>query len=196
MSILTPSIRWQSIETFIRSSEARTIPTSLRMILASDGILTTALETLFLSPVELEVIRQEEKPVAPIAAEFLQVEAGIPALAREVWLKVKGNRIVFASSVIPLDGLSPSLLHALKNDSTPLGLILYESGRPTIKDRMQTTIRAGSPSHLSNPGFEKGASLWARRYRLTSGEKFSMFIQELINEDPFWDRNGKMERIP
>ncbi|HSG06687.1 MAG TPA: chorismate lyase [Nitrospiria bacterium] len=189
MPILPEPIQWNSIESFIRSKDSGNIPPSLRVILASDGILTTALESLFLSPVELEIIRQEEKPVDPKTAEFLQVEAGVPALVREVWLKAKGVKIVFASSVIPIDGLSPSLLRALKNDSTPLGLILYESGRPTIKDRMQAA-RLDDSAQKGGFGFGTAASLWTRRYRLSSGEKFSMFIQEIINEEPFRDKPG------
>ncbi len=162
------------------------------MILTSDGLLTTALQSLFLVPVEVEILRQEDCVLNDEAAGFLHLESGIPSHVREVWLKAKGKRIVFARSVIPLDGFPPSLLRALSEKPIPLGLLLQETGRPTIKDRMKVCgLENRAAPGVPKPSFFPGDDpLWARRYRLNHGDKNGVFIEEIFSEGSFRGKAG------
>lgn len=196
MTHRSSSVRWKTVEEFIQSKDSGRIPPSLRMILTSDGLLTTALQSLFLEPVEVEILQQEDSILENEAAGFLRLEPGIPCHVREVWLKSKGRRIVFARSIIPLDDFPPSLLRALAEKSVPLGLLLQESGRPAMKDHMEVCgiLNRIHPGFPKNPTFPEDAPLWARRYRLNYGDKNGIFIEEIFGEGPFQgnpDRGGK-----
>lgn len=187
MILRSPTVRWQTVEDFIHSAHSGKIPPALRMILTSDGLLTTALQSLFLGAVDVEILRQEKSVLDEEPAGFLRLEPGISSHVREVWLSSRGKKIVFARSVIPLDGFSRGLLRTLSEKPIPLGLLLQETGHPTIKDRMEVCrIEDQRPQGIpDSPFFSRGEPLWARRYRLNHGDKNGVYIEEIFSENAF-----------
>lgn len=175
-------IRWVFSDDFSRDPQSDLADPILRILLTSDGTITTALKALLLAPIDLEVIRQEKIRIDPDTARFLSVESGLHGLARDVWLTAKGERLVCASSIIRLDGLGEPVFQALHQSQKPLGQLLNESGQSITRDRLQIAwipYRSDQNAlYFSTPG-----PVWARRYRLSLGDEPTAFIQEIFRRD-------------
>lgn len=178
------SIQWIGGDDFLKSDAAARMDPVLRMLLTSDGTITTSLQALLLSPIGVEVIRQEEIALDAATAGFLTVEPGTKALAREVWLTAKDLRLVCASSVILLEGLDRPLLQALRSRQKPLGLLLHESGQPVMRDRLQIASIT-DPSMIRGSGLPAAGPVWMRRYRMSLRSKWTAFIREQFTGDRF-----------
>jgi chorismate-pyruvate lyase len=184
----TPSVPWIGVDDFLGSNTAAGMDPALRMLLTSDGTITTLLRAFCLCPIQVEVLRQEEIKLAAAAAEFLSVESESSALAREVWLTADGQRLVCASSVIRMEGLDRTLLQALRNREKPLGRLLYESGLPVLRDRLQIASFV-DPSRIKALGLTGPGPVWMRRYRMSLKSKSIALISEQFIGPPF--RSGK-----
>lgn len=174
-------IQWFSSNEFFKSSVPIRINPVIRILLASDGTTTTALQALLLCPIGVEVIRQKKVRLDPATAKFLMVAPGGDALARVVWLTAHGKRLVCASSIIRLEGLTRPILQALKSRQKPLGLLLNESGQPMIRDKLQIA-RITNRSVMKTLDLPAAGSFWARRYRINLGESLTACIQELFSD--------------
>jgi chorismate-pyruvate lyase len=186
--IMTPSVPWIGLDDFLKSDDAAGMDPALRMVLTSDGTITTLLRALCLCPIQMEVLRQEEIKLSAAEAEFLSVKPDSSALAREVWLTAKGQRLVCASSVIRMEGLDRTLLQALRNREKPLGRLLYESGLPVLRDRLQIASFA-DPARIKSLGLTGSGPVWMRRYRMSLKSKSIALISEQFIGPPF--RSGK-----
>lgn len=149
----------------------------LRLLLTSDGTITTSLQALWMSPIGVEVLRQDEIKLDTGMADFLAADPGTGALAREVCLTAHRQRLVCASSVILLEGLDRPLLQALRSGQKPLGLLLQEFGRPVLRDRLEIA-RIDDPSLIKTLDATAAGPVWMRRYRMGLRSKWIAFIQE------------------
>jgi len=174
-------ISWITADEFFRSDALVRMDPILRILLMSDGSTTALLQALWLSPIRVEVVRQEELPLDPLTAEFLKVEPGATALARDAWLTANGQRLVYASSIIVIEGLSRPLLRAVSDRQKPLGLLFQESGQPVVRDRLQIAFVSDS-STPKTPGQTADKPFWLRRYRLSLGTQPGLKPLALIQE--------------
>ncbi len=171
------STRWINADEFIKSADAARMDPVVRILLTSDGTITTSLQALLLSPIGMEVLRQEEIPLDASAAEFLAADPGSRALAREVYLTANGQRLICASSMILIGGLDRPLLQALRTRQKPLGLLLQESGLPVLRDRLQIAC-IDDPLLIKTLPLTAAGPVWMRRYRMSLKSKWIAFIQE------------------
>ncbi|HEY4485087.1 MAG TPA: chorismate pyruvate-lyase family protein, partial [Nitrospiria bacterium] len=115
MPDLSPAVMpWMSGEAFLNSDAAARMGPILRLLLTSDGTITTALRAFRLAPITVEVVRQEMAPLDTDTARFLEVEAGLPVLSRRARLVSAGNVLLSADSSILLEGLPLGLRQARK----------------------------------------------------------------------------------
>jgi chorismate-pyruvate lyase len=182
-------ISWITAEDFFKDGASVRMNPVLRILLMSDGSTTAMLQALWLSPIQVDVIRQKELPLDPLMAEFLKVEPGATALAREAWLTANGRRLVYASSMILLEGLSRPLLQAVSGRQKPLGTLFHEAGQPVVRDRLQ--IASVSDASIQKvPGQTAGGPFWLRRYRLSLGTQPGLkpvaSVQEQFIGDPLY----------
>jgi len=184
----TPSVPWIGVDDFLITGAAVGMDPALRVILTADGTITTMLRALCLKAIQVEVFRQEEIKLSAAAAEFLSVEPETSALAREVWLTAGSQRLVCASSVILTKGLDRPLLQALRSRQKPLGRLLYESGQPVLRDRLQIAL-IPDLSQIRVMGLTGSEPVWMRRYRMSLKSKSTALIQEQFIGPPF--RSGK-----
>ena len=138
-----------------------------RMILLSDGSLTLLLEALLRDRVSVEVKRNTSAPLSPEAAAYLGEEPSIDALEREVWLKVKARKLVFAHLVVPVSTVEPWLLDALKEGTEPLGRVLKNREIPVLKEALEIGV-VRAPELSADLKIEPASELYARRYKLTN----------------------------
>jgi chorismate-pyruvate lyase len=173
---------WLSGDEFLRSDSADRMDPILRMLLMSDGTVTTSLQALIRTPISVEVFRHKEIRIDQATAEFLTAKPGSDALARDVCLTGKGRRLVYASSIIVLEGLRGPLLEALLTGEKPLGSLLQESGEPVMRDRLQIACIA-DPSGIKWIGLGGPGPIWMRRYRMTIPSNSTALIQEQFAGD-------------
>jgi chorismate-pyruvate lyase len=163
-------ISWITADELFKSDALIRIDPVQRILLMSDGSTTALLQALWLTPIRVEVIRQEKIPLDPPTADFLGVESGGDALAREAWLTADGRRLVYASSVILLEALPPPLLQAVSGRQKPLGLLFHEAGQPVVRDRLQIALVSAPPA-IPIPSWTASGPFWMRRYRMRLGTR-------------------------
>lgn len=147
----------------------------------SDGSTTGLLQALWLTPIRVEIIRQEETSLDRPAADFLTVKPGTTALAREAWLRAETRRLVYASSLILLEGLPVSLVQAVSEGQKPLGVLFHEAGLPVVRDRLQ--IASGTEASTRKiSGRSANRPFWIRRYRLSQGSPSGRIPVALVQE--------------
>lgn len=171
------SVRWIRADEFMKSADAAGMDPVLRLLLTSDGTITTSLQALLMSPIGIEMLRQDEIKLDTGLAAFLAADPGSVALAREVYLTGNGRRLVCASSVILLEGLDRPLLQALRTGQKPLGLLLQEFGLPVLRDSLEIA-RIDDPSLIKTLDATAAGPVWMRRYRMGLRSKWIAFIQE------------------
>jgi len=174
------SVSWASPEQFLAGLDPLEISPLLRVLLTSDGSMTTLLEAVRLAPVDLEVIRQDEEPLDDDAALHLGVRARQPTITRHVWLSQAGHRLLYASSVLPTATLSPTLADGVRRALEPLGRLLDGCGRAVMRDRLRIG-RLDHPALAEALGGAAAERLWCRSYRLTVEQTLTASIFEVFS---------------
>ena len=176
----TPLAEWITPEQFLIEADPVETPPLLRVLLTSDGSMTTLLESLRLGPIDLEVIRQGEEPIDTETAQRLGVRPREAAITRHVWLSHAGQRLLYAVSVLPTSHLDAALAEGIRRGVEPLGRLLDACGRPAVRDhfrigRLQNTTLADA--------FGAGPSdrLWCRTYRLAVEHTLTASIVEVFS---------------
>src|SRR3989338_362874 len=100
---------WATAEDFLAETDPREASPLLRILLTSDGSMTTLLEALRGGRGEIDGVRPT------------------PA----------GRRLVYAVSVLPIASLSPSLAEEIRRGVEPLGRLLDACGRPAVRDGLR-----------------------------------------------------------
>jgi chorismate-pyruvate lyase len=149
-----------------------------RILLVTDGTLTDALEAAFLEPIGLRKIALNIL-AAPAPVDELDLLAGAPLLERKILLygETSGRPYVYAESLLALDRLPPRFREELMHSDTPMGRLWSEHKMETWKELLTV---ARHPMNKLAPylGTTAGADCLVRRYRLISGGRPLMIIEE------------------
>jgi chorismate-pyruvate lyase len=126
----------------------------VRMLLRTDGSVTSLLEAAFDAPVEVELVANLVDHRLPTPVE-LELEPGRPVLWRQVVLHVADRPALRASSVLALDRLDTRACTKLLDGEEPIGRILarLETRRELLAlteedgeyERVSRIIGAGRP---------------------------------------------------
>jgi chorismate-pyruvate lyase len=158
---------WHRVKTLIEEWPLKSLSDKERMILLSDGSLTLLLEALLSARVSVEVKLNTTSGLSAAGAAYLDEEPGLPSIEREVWLSVKGERLVYAHLVIPLSSVEPWLLAALKEGSEPLGRVLQAREIPVLKQGLEIGI-VTAPEVSADLSLDPETEFYARRYKLSN----------------------------
>lgn len=178
--VSTTPPEWATAEGFLAETDPHEVSPILRILLTSDGSMTTLLEALRGGRIDLDVVRQGEEPIDDDTARRLGVRAHDPAITRHVWLTHDGRRLVYAFSILPTASLSPSLAEGIRRGVEPLGRLLDACGRPAVRDglRIGRIHNADLSDALGTPS---SAPLWCRRYRLAVEQTLTASIVEVFS---------------
>ena len=177
---LVPASQWFSLEGLLKQCREEAMEALVRLILTSDGTVTRLLEALSLSPVEVELIVHQKTLLPKEVADFLELETGQPAIARDVWLHIGDQRLVYASSCLPLQGMNKTLYSQIVEQKKPLGSLIGEYHYPALRDKMGF-CQVQSPKIAEALGTMTSERFWARRCRLRVEGILQAFIIEVFS---------------
>src|SRR5574341_1490413 len=165
IALATTSIAWKTLEEFLAEADPLEVAPVLRLLLVSDGSMTTALEALRMGRITVEVVRQGEESIDDDTARRLDVAARQTAVSRHVWLTHAGERLLYAVSVLPLECLAPEVATEVRRGIEPLGRLFDTKSRAVIRDGLR--IGRIQNSDLAQAfGADPADGLWCRAYRL------------------------------
>jgi len=159
--------RWEKADYLIEEDRLKGLDDKERMILLSDGSLTLLMEALLRDRVSVEVKRNTTSRLSPEVAAYLALEPGEESVEREVWLKVKGEKLVFAHLIVPVCSIEPWLLDALREGAEPLGRVLQAREIPVLKEALEIGL-VRAPEVSADLSIDTDTVFYARRYRLTN----------------------------
>ena len=161
----------------------RRLPALQRLLLSTDGTVTTALGTLIDEPIGVWLLDQELHSLDYDDYE-LQLEAGRQALIRRVLLygSRSGTPLLFGSSRIALSRLPRAAGDALRSGDVPIGLVLRTHHIETFRAPLSIGVKPASEEAAAL----LGAGLMCRRtYAIEAGGLPIMIVQEQFRAGGF-----------
>ncbi len=180
IALATTSIAWKTLEEFLADIDPLEVPSVLRLLLTSDGSMTTALEALRAGRISVEVVRQGEESIDDDTARRLEVSPHQPAVSRHVWLTHAGERLLYAVSVLPVESLAPGVATEIRRGIEPLGRLFDTGSRAVIRDGLRIG-RLHNPDLANAFGTDPADLLWCRAYRLAVERTLTASIVEVFS---------------
>jgi chorismate-pyruvate lyase len=181
---LLPLTDWLEPDKFKNLYKNPSLDKRVDFILCSDCSLTGLLEEINETPIELELIHQENVAANGEVACLLGIEERETVLKREAWLKVKEGRLVFAHSVIPLRNLNKELIDELEAGDKPLGYIFETFGITVNRSDIKiSTLKCNQIAE--DILYPVNHAFWARKYNLISKERIQAVITEVFSPAVF-----------
>lgn len=135
-------------------------------LLLSDGSMTLDLERHFGSDIEVELKGKKLSKLDSEAASFLEESAQGAAMERQAWLGIKGKKLLYAQSIMPINCVEKRVLEKLEErEREPMGRVLSAIKVVYSKDRLEVGI-VKCPGAANDLSISPEAALFARRYVL------------------------------
>lgn len=155
-----------------------------RILLATDGTVTTILEAYAGEPIEAVRLAQSRRPTAPHQAELLDVSAGSPVLDRHVLLRgaCSETTFLYGESLIVPERMDAGIVDRLTSTNEPIGALLREHRLETFRE----VLTVGSePAGTYGPHFgsDEDAVLLFRTYRVLARAQPIALITEKVLAD-------------
>lgn len=131
------------------------LPALQRLLLTTDGTVTTALGTIMNEPIGVWLLDQKTRTLEH-DDDALRLRSGRDALIRSVLLygSHSGTPLLFGSSRIALSRLPTAARHALLNGDVPIGLVLRRHRIETFRAPLSIGVRpaTGEAAQLLGTG--------------------------------------------
>ena len=181
-----PNVVWHGSWSPRREIEAARVaglPVLQRLLLTTDGTVTTALATLVDEPVGVRVLDQRANVLACDDDE-LDLDAGESVFERRVLLHGarSGAPLLYGASRIVMSRLPRGAREALRRGDVAIGAVLRAHRLETFRVPLGVGVRsarAGAVAHLGG-----GAMCW-RRYAINAGGRALMIVDEQFPADGF-----------
>jgi chorismate-pyruvate lyase len=149
----------------------------VRLLLRTDGSVTTLLEASFGARVEVVTLANTVDDRLPTPFE-LRLERGRPALWRQAVLHVAGRPVLRARSVLALERLDPRARSALLAGDEPIGSVLR--GLETRRDLLRTSAVAATPADEAELEVDQDDPMFERTSRILSASRPLAVVIERI----------------
>ena len=180
-----PVKEWPDLDSFIRYLKEQPGSPLFRLLLTSGGMLTQSLKALLLSPIHMEIVSQILTKTGLDSGRFLGIPGEEKAYFREIWLlNDRKEKIVYASSFLPLNRISPEILQEIRLRTRLIGEIVDASSIPATRDRMSFSM-GQSAGMAAAFGFPVETLVWSRRYRLLAEGNLLADIREIFSPSLF-----------
>jgi chorismate-pyruvate lyase len=142
----------------------------LRMLLTTDGSVTTLLEASFRAPVAVDTVSNAIDEVRPRAlhrtAVLRNAETGDPLLR--------------ATSVLAVDRLPPAARAALLVGDEPIGTVLREARLETRRELAPYRTDTATPEDAEALEIDEGSPVFERTYRILSFSRELAVVTERV----------------
>ncbi|MFQ5329950.1 MAG: chorismate--pyruvate lyase family protein [Thermodesulfobacteriota bacterium] len=157
------------------------------LLLLSDGSLTSHIETLYNSPLAIEIVESGGVSLGEEDATFLGVNKGDKAVMRSTCLLIDGRRLVYAKSLLPTGNLEGKVVEDVAASEVPLGRLLARSHPFSRKERSEMAV-VSSPSIARALEIAEDTLFWARRYLLlaqseSGGSALRTMVMEIFTPE-------------
>lgn len=177
MSGVDPAELVQAIE-----RELGSLSTVQRILLTTDGSVTSLLETLVKGKVSIETRFQGVMPADARTAEILGVSAGEEVNLREVTIREQatGRVLMYARSCTPLSRLEPAFRSDLMRADIPIGKIMRRHRIEARREIFAMEVLHAEEELAGIFGIFRGEPLLSRRYHIVRHERPLISIQEIF----------------
>ena len=97
---IAPGWNWVGNKEAVGLCDRLEMPPQHRLLLLSDGSLTSFLEALNQSPVDVEIKNHEIRRMGKDEALYLEIDAGDDAIIRDAWLMQAAKKLVYDRSIL------------------------------------------------------------------------------------------------
>lgn len=161
------------------------LSTFQRVLLTTDGTVTSTLEAYLYEQIKLIKLSEELKEIDH-DIQPMQLEKGSKVIKRKILLRGKDSceNFIFAESIIALDRLEENFRNELLNTKTPIGKIWFENKVETFKE----FVELGKHPAKELAGYfkiEPEENIISRTYCVSSRQRKTMMISEKFPESYF-----------
>ncbi|MCX6673727.1 MAG: beta-ribofuranosylaminobenzene 5'-phosphate synthase [Methanothrix sp.] len=169
-----------------------------KMLLGTDGSVTSLLEVVIGSPVEIETLVQRVVPADEAVAKELQVNPGEEVNFRVVLLKKANSQeaLVYAVSHTPLKRLDASFKDDLTKADIPIGVILKKHCIESRRDITSTAFLPAGPEHCRTFGVFAREIMLTRSYQIIRHGQPLIAIKETFPYNSFLDERRVVIQTP
>ncbi|MDD1673446.1 MAG: chorismate pyruvate-lyase family protein, partial [Methanomicrobiales archaeon] len=160
--------------------EAGPLSPTQRILLGTDGSVTSLLEILTRGPVDITTRVQVVQPADPSIATLLDMDPGDEVNYRVVELRSrsKGEALLSAVSHTPLRRLEPAFRSDLMRADIPIGRILRNHRIESRREILDIFLKSADRELATTCGICIGEPVLTRTYHIIRQEKPLIFIQE------------------
>lgn len=175
----SPELAWHGSWSPRRALEAARVaglPVLQRLLLTTDGTVTTTLATLMGEPIGVRTLDQRSVVLSDDDVE-LALHAGDRVLERSVLLygAASGTPLLYGASRIVSDRLPRGARDILAGGGVAIGLVLRSYELETFRAPLSVGVRAASDDASAHLG--RGLMCW-RRYAINAGGQALMIVDE------------------
>ena len=169
-----------------------------KMLLGTDGSVTSLLEVVTGSPIEIETLVQKVVPADEAVARELQVNPGEEVNFRVVLLKTANSQeaLVYAVSHTPLKRLDASFKDDLTKADIPIGVILKKHRIESRRDITSTAFLPAGQEHCRAFGVFAREIMLTRSYQIIRHGQPLIAIKEAFPYNSFRDERRVVIQTP
>jgi beta-ribofuranosylaminobenzene 5'-phosphate synthase len=169
-----------------------------KMLLGTDGSVTSLLEVITGGPVEIETLMQKVVPADEAVAKELQVNPGEEVNFRVVLLKTANSHeaLVYAVSHTPLKRLDASFRDDLTKADIPIGVILKKHRIESRRDITSTAFLPAGQEHCRAFGVFAREIMLTRSYQIIRHGQPLIAIKETFPYNSFRDERRVVIQTP
>jgi beta-ribofuranosylaminobenzene 5'-phosphate synthase len=178
--------------------EQGTLSTLQKILLSTDGSVTSLLEAIEGEEVTITTLSQEVVPADTDTAAELEIRAGNEVNHRVVELRNSrtGEILIFAVSDTPLERLEPGFRSDLMRADIPIGRILKKHSIESRREISDMGVRAADKAMSRIFGVPEQDPLLFRKYRIIRQGKPFISIEEVFPGSSFCTGSGVLVSAP
>ena len=169
-----------------------------KMLLGTDGSVTSLLEVVTESHIEIETLEQRVVPADEAVAKELQIDPGDEVNYRVVLLKKadSSEALVYAISETPLKRLEATIKDDLTRADMPIGVILKKHRIESRRDITSAAFLPAGQEHCRAFGVFAREIMLTRSYKIIRHEEPLMAIKETFPYNSFRDVSRVVIQTP
>lgn len=178
--------------------EVGTLSTLQKILLSTDGSVTSLLEAIEGDEVTITTLSQQVVPADRITAERLEIKVGSEVNHRVVELRNSRTRevLIFAVSDTPLERLERGFKSDLMRADIPIGRILKKHSIESRREISETGVRSSDETMSRVFGIPLKDPLLFRKYRIIHQGKPFVSIEEVFPGSSFCTGSGVLVSAP